>query len=43
MKEEFDEQLLLWSKAICKKKCTTITVIQTLFNDVDTVECEFFV
>ena len=44
MKEEFEEQLLLWSKAIliyCKKTCTTTTAIQTLVKDVD-AECELF-
>ena len=44
MKEEFDEQFLLWSKAIliyCKKICTTTTAIQTLVKDVD-AECELF-
>ena len=44
MQEEFDEQLLIWSKAIliyCKKTCTTTTAIQTLVKDVD-AECELF-
>ena len=44
MKEEFDEHLLMWSKAIlyyCKKKCKTTTAIQTLVKNVDAAECEF--
>ena len=43
MKNEFDEELVLWSKAIvtyCKKTITKSVSIQKLVKDVD-VECKF--
>ena len=45
LKENFDEQLILWSKAIilyCKKTCTKSTAIQSLIKEID-VECELFI
>jgi len=43
IKEEFDEEFILWSKAVvnyCKKKCTKTTAIQKLVKDID-LESEF--
>ena len=42
LKGEFDEELVLWTKAIvnyCKKTCGRSTAIQKLVKDVD-VECK---
>ena len=43
LKNEFDEELILWSKAVvsyCKKTCKKSTAIQKLVKDVD-VDCKF--
>jgi len=43
LKDHFDEEFLLWSKATisyCKKSCKKTTAIQKLVKDVD-VECKF--
>lgn len=43
LKDEFDEELVLWTKAVvkyCKRACTRSTAIQKLVKDVD-VDCEF--
>ena len=42
IKEEFDEQLIIWSKATilyCKNRCTKTTAIQSLVKNVD-VHCK---
>ena len=44
LKDMFEEEFVLWSKAIinyCKKKCTKSTAIQKLVKDID-VDCKFF-
>ena len=42
LKNEFDEELVLWFRAVvsyCKKTCTKSTSIQSLIKDVDNCEC----
>jgi len=44
LKEHFDEEFILWSKAVvyyCKKKCTRMSTIQKLVKDMN-VECKFY-
>lgn len=46
LKNEFDEDLVLWCKAIvsyCKKTCTKSTSIQSLLKDVDNCKYIIFV
>ena len=43
-KNEFDEELILWCRAVvsyCKKTCTKSTAILSLIKDVD--NCKYFV
>jgi len=43
LKDLFDEEVILWSKAIvnyCKKKCSKSTAIQKLVKDID-IDCKF--
>ena len=44
LKDEFDEELILWSKAVvtyCKAACRKMTFVQKLVKDVD-MDCKFF-
>ena len=43
LKDQFDEEFIVWSKAVvnyCKKRCTKSTAIQKLVKDMN-VECKF--
>lgn len=42
LKDEFDEELVLWSRAVvsyCKRACTKSAAIQALVGDVD-IDCK---
>ena len=44
LKDGFDEELVLWSKAVvsyCKKTCTRSTAIQALVGDTD-IDCKLY-